>query len=186
MDYFENLVKRLLESEGYWVKQSVKVNLTKSEKKELGKPSIPRPEIDLIGYKPLENKLLIMEVKSYLDSSGVSFSEISKNYKIPEGRYKLFTCSHYRNIIFKRLVTDLYKQGLIIKNPKLVFALAAGNVHSKDEPKIKELFKSNGWFFYSPGELADAVRDFANIPYDNDPFVMTSKLLAKNTNTNDT
>ncbi len=55
MDYFENLVKRLFESEGYRVKQSVKVNLTKSEKKELGKPCIPRPEIDLIGYKPLEN-----------------------------------------------------------------------------------------------------------------------------------
>ncbi len=89
MDYFENLVKRLLESEGYRVKQSVKVNLTKSEKKELGKPGIPRPEIDLIGYKPLENKLLILEVKSYLDSSGVSFSEISKNYKTPEGRCKL-------------------------------------------------------------------------------------------------
>ncbi len=55
MDYFENLVKRLFESEGYRVKQSVKVNLTKSEKKELGKPGIPRPEIDLVGYKPLEN-----------------------------------------------------------------------------------------------------------------------------------
>jgi hypothetical protein len=29
MDYFEGIIKTLLEHEGYWVRQSFKVNLTK-------------------------------------------------------------------------------------------------------------------------------------------------------------
>ena len=58
MDYFEAIIKTLLEHEGYWVRQSFKVNLTKGEKRAIGRPSIPRPEIDLLAYKP-ENQEVI-------------------------------------------------------------------------------------------------------------------------------
>ena len=75
MDYFENVIKTLLEGEGYWVRQSFKVNLTKEEKREVGKYSIPRPEIDLLAYKPNENRLLAFEAKSFLDSPGVRLSQ---------------------------------------------------------------------------------------------------------------
>ncbi len=34
MDYFEGLIKTLLEQEGYWVRQSFKVNVTKQEKRD--------------------------------------------------------------------------------------------------------------------------------------------------------
>ncbi|WP_176465369.1 MULTISPECIES: hypothetical protein [unclassified Pseudomonas] len=71
MDYFESIIKTLLESESYWVRQSFKVNLTKEEKRNVGKHTIPRPEIDLLAYKPNQNKILAIEVKSFLDSSGV-------------------------------------------------------------------------------------------------------------------
>ncbi|WP_321326813.1 hypothetical protein [Thiomicrorhabdus sp.] len=91
MDYFENIVKRLLEEEGYWVFQSVKVNLTREEKALIGKYSMPRPEIDIVAFKPKGNKLLIIEAKSYLDSQGVKYAELNQSYEIPEGRYKLFT-----------------------------------------------------------------------------------------------
>ena len=39
MDYFEGMIKTLLESDGYWVRQSFKVNLTKEEKRNIGKHS---------------------------------------------------------------------------------------------------------------------------------------------------
>lgn len=71
MDYFESIIKTLLESESYWVRQSFKVNLTKEEKRNVGKHTIPRPEIDLLAYKPNQNKILAIEVKSFLYSSGV-------------------------------------------------------------------------------------------------------------------
>lgn len=71
MDYFESIIKTLLESESYWVRQSFKVNLTKEEKRNVGKHTIPRSEIDLLAYKPNQNKILAIEVKSFLYSSGV-------------------------------------------------------------------------------------------------------------------
>jgi hypothetical protein len=55
MELFEGIIKTLLEHEGYWVRQSFKVNLTKEEKRAIGKHSIPRPEIDLLAFKPGTN-----------------------------------------------------------------------------------------------------------------------------------
>ena len=47
MDAFEEIVKLLLETKGYWVRQDVKVDFTKDDKKSLNNASMPRPEIDL-------------------------------------------------------------------------------------------------------------------------------------------
>ena len=63
MDYFEALVKTVLEREGYWMIQSFKVELTKEEKRELGRPSTPRPEIDLLAFSPVNDQLMVIEVK---------------------------------------------------------------------------------------------------------------------------
>ena len=66
MDHFEGIIKTLLEQEGYWVRQSFKINLTKQEKRDTGKPSMPRPEIDLLAFKQSRNEILAIEVKSFL------------------------------------------------------------------------------------------------------------------------
>lgn len=81
MEYFEGIIKTLLEHEGYWVRQSFKVNLTKQEKREIGKSSLPRPEIDLLAFKPSYKEVLILEAKSYLDSPGVRLSELQNKLK---------------------------------------------------------------------------------------------------------
>lgn len=94
MDYFENIIKRLLEEEGYWVRQSVKVNLTKEEKAKVGKPTIPRPELDIVGYKAKQNEILVLEVKSFLDSPGIKFKELCETFKVPSGRYKKIQIVH--------------------------------------------------------------------------------------------
>lgn len=100
MDYFENIVKKIIEEEGYWVQQSVKVNLSKEEKKLIGKHTIPRPEIDTA-------------------------------YDIPDGRYKLFTCENYRNIVFNKLIAEYVNKGLVCKNPTIVFGLGVGKIKRK-------------------------------------------------------
>jgi hypothetical protein len=70
MDHFENIISTLLEAEGYWVRRSFKLNVTKEEKRQIGKHSIPRPEIDLLALHYSRNELLALEAKSFLDSPG--------------------------------------------------------------------------------------------------------------------
>ncbi|MEW9799677.1 hypothetical protein [Alteromonas sp. CYL-A6] len=84
-------MKTLLEYEGYWVRQSLKVNLTKQEKRDVENHSIPRPETDLLAFKPSMNMLIAYEARSYLDAQGVRLDDLKEEHDIPSGRYKLFT-----------------------------------------------------------------------------------------------
>ena len=76
MDAFEQLVSEILWMEGYWVRTSVKVELTKEEKRLIGRHSSPRWELDIcmMAYKGGENLLRVVECKSYIDSTGVRIS----------------------------------------------------------------------------------------------------------------
>lgn len=91
MNAFEELVMIYLRHRGYWVIPSVKVDITKQDKRDIGKPAMPRPEIDLVAYKAKENKLFLVEAKSYPDSYGVGFAGVSGNNARDAKRYKLFT-----------------------------------------------------------------------------------------------
>jgi len=181
MDNFEALVRLLLEQEGYWTRQSQKVNLSKEEKIEIGKPSIPRPEIDVIGYNPASNTVIAMEVKSYFDSPGVPCSELEKGpFQQPEGKYKLFTSPTYRKIVFSRLRSDLGRQGLADDNTTIKLGLAAGKVMKDRQNELKEVGERNGWVIWTPKMIASKTRALAEIGYENDPFVVTAKLLERN------
>lgn len=144
VDYFESIVKTLLENDGYWVRQSFKVNLTKEEKRDVGKPTIPRPEIDLLAYKPHVNVAYAIEAKSFLDSPGVIASALSETHKVPEGRYKLFTCDNYREIVLGRLRRDLIASGMADRKTKITLGLAAGKIHEGGYESIRNLLHSKG------------------------------------------
>lgn len=179
MEYFENMIKTLLEWEGYWVRQSFKVNLTKQEKREIGKPSIPRPEIDMLAFKPEAQEMLVIEAKSHLDSPGVRLGDLQKKCKIPEGRYKLFTCTNYRNIVFNRLKQDLRNRGMIQDDIRIKLGLVAGKIYQGRSEEIRAYVESNGWFFWSPEDVRKRVNDPAVKDYENDPIVITAKILMK-------
>lgn len=180
MDYFENILKKILEQQGKWVRQSVKIDISKEEKRQIGKHSIPRPELDLVAYVPGENKLEIWEAKSYLDSHGVRFSELNQSYEVPEGRYKFFTCDNYRNIIINRLIVDWVDSHFILPNPIIEIGLAVGNFNSNDEPDIRELFQKQGWNIIGPQEIKLAIKGFEKLGYENDPYVIASKIIFRN------
>lgn len=179
MDYFEAIIKTLLEHEGFWIRQSFKVNLTKQEKRDIGKHSIPRPEIDILAFKPEENKIIAFEAKSYLDSPGVKLSELQESYEIPEGRYKLFTCNNYRNIVFSRMKQDLINLGMGTLETKITLGLAAGNVYQSKSEEIRSLFDTNGWSFMSPENIRQKVTDLAAKGYENEPSIITAKILMR-------
>ncbi len=179
MEYFETISKTLLEHEGYWVRQSFKVNLTKNEKRQIGKASIPRPEIDLIAFKPNLQELLALETKSFFDSPGVRIDDLKNEFQIPEGRYKLFTCTNYRNIVFNRLRQDLKSMGMVNDNVTVRLGLVAGNIYQNRSKEIREYLESKKWFFWAPDDVRDKVTALAAKGYENEPAIITAKILMR-------
>jgi hypothetical protein len=45
MNAFEDIVKQRLKAEGYWVRHSVKLEISPSDKKTVGLTTVPRPEM---------------------------------------------------------------------------------------------------------------------------------------------
>jgi hypothetical protein len=177
VDYFEGIIKTILEHEGYWVRQSFKVNLTKEEKRRIGKHSIPRPEIDILAFKPESNRVIAYEAKSFLDSPGVKVADLEKSYKIPEGGYKLFTCANYRKIVFNRLKLDLIHLGMGTFDTEITLGLIAGKVYQTKSEAIRELLKRQSMEFISPEEIKEKVLKLADMGYENDPSIITAKIL---------
>lgn len=179
MDHFESLVATLLEAEGYWVKRSFKVKVTKEEKRDIGKHSIPRPEMDLLALDFAQNKVMVLEAKSYLDSPGVKLSELNQEYEIPEGRYKLFTCKNYRKIVLSRLHQDLIEQGMANTETRLTLGLVAGNVYQGKSEEVRIYMEEKGWLFWSPDDIKQKVVQLAQLGYENDPAIITAKILMR-------
>lgn len=179
MDHFESIVHTLLEAEGYWVRASYRVALSKEQKQATGKPAIPRPEIDLLALHFARNEVLALEVKSYLDSSGVKLADISKEHDATEGRYKLFTSKRYRSIVFGCLRQQLLESGAINEETTIKLGLAAGKVYRGQSDALRDHLGAAGCFFWSPEEIFTKVSALANSAYANNAATITAKILLR-------
>ena len=179
MDHFESIVATLLEADGYWVRRSFKVNLTKDEKRQIGKPSIPRPEIDLLALHAGRNEVIAFEAKSFLDSTGVKLEHLQMEHGAPEGRYKLFTSQTYRTIVLGRLQQDLVKLGMATAGTRIRLGLAAGNVNQYRSTEMRAFMTSRDWVFWSPEDIKQKVTALAARGYENDAAIITTKILLK-------
>ena len=155
MDQFETIVCDLLEIEGYWIRRSFKVDLTKEEKRRVSRPTMPRPEIDVLAYNRKKDELLIIEAKSFLDSAGVRLKQLTESHNKPERRYKLFTCEIYREIILERLRIELLNLEMISSRTKLRLGLAVGKIHRKESQQVQDFMRSRGWCFLSPEDISE-------------------------------
>src|ERR1700680_3130000 len=111
MDAFEQLVSEILWMEGYWVRTSVKGDLTKEEKRKIGRPSSPRWEIDVVAYNGRDNLLRVVECKSYLDSRGVALRAFDGSDDKLAERFKLFADDRLRSVVFERLRLQFANSG---------------------------------------------------------------------------
>lgn len=143
----------LLRHHGYWTTPSFKVELTKAEKRRIGRATTPRWELDLVAYRGSSNEVLAVECKSFLDSTGVVF----RNGKFePERRYKLFTDKTLRNIVLRRLAVQLQQTGACAPSPTVTLCLAAGKLASKtDRQGLHERFNSKGWKLFDSQWIRD-------------------------------
>ena len=188
MEHFESIVATLLEAEHYWVRRSFKVNVTKEEKRQVKKHSIPRPEIDLLALDFSRNKVIVFEAKSFLDSPGVRLADLQKEHDVQEGMYKLFTSRGYRDVVLTRLKQDLIDHGMANSKTTFTLGLAAGKVYQKkSEPPMtqiklmKEFLEKNNFVFWSPEDIKRKIEALAKPQsgYQNDPAIITAKILTR-------
>jgi hypothetical protein len=177
MDAFESLIAMLLRHDGYWTNASLKVELTKAEKRQIELPSSPRWEIDLVAYKGSTNELLAVECKSYLDSRGVVFK--NGEFESPK-RYKLFTNATLRKVVLSRLVQQLTATGACAPKPTVTLCLAVGKIASgTDAEGLDARFKSEGWRLFTDVWIRDRLLKASGQGYENDIAFVVSKLLLR-------
>lgn len=178
MDSFEQVVATLLDRAGYWVRTSVKVALTPEEKREIGRPSAPRWELDIVAYSGRTNELLVVECKSYLDSAGVRATSFDWAKAEEETRYKLFTDTVLRRVVLARLEKQLVEQGFCPAGTKATLCLAAGRIYGDPVP-LRDIFQLNGWRLFDRRWLMDGLHRLAEESYDNSVGSIVAKLLLR-------
>lgn len=179
MDAFESIIGQVLEEEKYWVRLSVKIELTVEEKRKIGKPSTPRPEIDIIALDLMENKVYLLEVKSFLDSSGVDYESVTVEQEQQEGRYKLLTSENYRNVLWNRLKNDWLDRGLINHETSVSYGLIAGKIHKNREKEFENYYKDKHWLFWGPTKIKSKIKQLSSKGYENNAVTITAKLLTR-------
>ncbi len=179
MDAFEQIIGQLLIEEKYWVRHSVKIDLTPEEKRTIKKPLTPRPEIDIVPYNTATDKIYLLEVKSYLHSPGVVYEQVAIEQDEQSGRYKLLTAKNYRDTLAKRLHADWCKSGHIRKCTKISFGLIAGKVYRNREPELREYFENQGWLFWGPAEIKSRILRLSEKGFENNSVTIAAKILTR-------
>ncbi|TKB81921.1 MAG: hypothetical protein E8D45_01380 [Nitrospira sp.] len=172
------MVAAILQRKGYWTQTSVKVDLTKAEKRRIGRHSSPRWELDVVAYKGRSNELLVVECKSFLDSAGVSCEVFQGRSRKGKKRYKLFFEPTLRKVVMSRLKKQLTHAGFCGRRPSVVLALAAGKVKG-DEAWLAEHFSRNHWKLFGPTELRAAIEALQDSGYENSVASVVTKLLLR-------
>ena len=179
MDAFEKIIGQLLQEQKYWVRHSVKIELSPEEKKAINKPSTPRPEIDIAAYNVNEDTLYLLEVKSYLDSPGVVYEEVAIEQEEQSGRYKLLTSKNYRAVLEFRLKVDWVKAGYIGCETIISYGLIAGNIYRNREAELQQYFDGKNWLFWGPSLIKEKILALAAKGYENNAVTIAAKILTR-------
>ena len=141
------------------------------------RPTMPRPEIDLVAYHGGRNHLLALECKSYLDSRGVTYGEVCGD--VGSTTYKLFRRPALRDIVLERLAKQSIDEGLCPPGVTVQLGMVAGKVAGSDEPKLRALFATRGWYFEGPSWLKCRIERLSTGSYENQVASVVSKLLLR-------
>ena len=180
MDAFETIVAEIAARQGYWVRQSVWVDLTEEDRQLLGgarSTNLRRINLDVVGYNSRDNEVLVIECKSFLDSPGVRYQSFVEG-GAHAGLYKLFTNPTWREVVLNRLRAHLEPRCA----PGFTFTLclACGNIAVGDEPALIEHFARNSWCLWTPRWLRQRLVEMKQSRYENNLAMITAKLLLRN------
>ena len=182
MDAFETVVQMLLEREGYWVRTSYKVALTKEDKRRIRRPSSPRWELDVVAYRGKSNELLVFECKSFLDSRGVCADDLIRSHRTGGGgTYKLFTERTTRTVVLRRLASALVHDGACRSRPRVRLGLVAGRIPAKDRERLKRYFDEQNWELWDDSRLRSMLSVLSEGSYENHVAAVVAKLILRET-----
>jgi hypothetical protein len=180
MDAFEQVIGEILWRMGYWVRTSVKVELTKEEKRSIELPSSPRWELDVVAYKASDNSLLAVECKSFLDSPGVKLHAFDGSNAKAAKKFKLFNKPQLRTVVFDRLKKQLVDSGSCLPDPTVTLCLACGRIASDaNRVGLQKHFVAQGWELWDETWLHDRLREMAGGGYENQVSAVVAKLLLR-------
>ncbi len=180
MNAFEEIVAGLLWQEGYWVNIGYKINLSKVKKTEIGKYSMPRPEIDILAYRVCDNLLLWVECKSYLDSRGVKFQALTGEDVASAERFKIFTKPEYRRIVTEELIKQVEETKLTLPNPSVGYCLVTGRIATDyDREKLHKHFTERGWILYDESWIKKGLERLSKSGYEDDVAIIVAKLFSR-------
>ncbi|MHB8629465.1 MAG: hypothetical protein ACYDBJ_23895 [Aggregatilineales bacterium] len=181
MDAFEEIVAGLFRhgEKKYWTWLNYKIDLTKDEKVQVENYSMPRPEIDILAYRPADNEVLWIECKSYLNSPGLRLDHFINGTGI-EHIPKVFVDSKYREVVTKALLRQLDEAGLAHPAPVVHYYLVAGNIHGVTPGKFEEYsqhFREKGWTLWGLSQIQKEIDHLKGLDYENDVAIMMAKLM---------
>jgi hypothetical protein len=182
MNAFEQVVSDILRMEGYWVHNSVKVEITKEEKRKIGRHSSPRWELDVVAYSGSDNILRIVECKSYLDSPGVRLRGVDGSDPKEAKRYKLFADPTLYDVISNRLKIQFVKSGTCPSDARIKLCLACGRIVSEsDRIGLHTLFREKKWDLWDEHWLRDRLEKMAepDFGYEDQITAIVAKLLLR-------
>lgn len=180
MDAFEQLVSEILWMQGYWVRTSVKVELTKTEKRQIDRPSSPRWELDIVAYSGRDNLLRVIECKSYLDSRGVALRAFDGSDTKSAERFKLFANDKLREVVFNRLRLQFAESGACQPNAEIKLCLACGRIATDvDRAGLHAHFEQKGWELWDEPWLRARLKDMSDRGYENQVSAVVVKLLLR-------
>jgi hypothetical protein len=166
MNAFEQVVSDILRMEGYWVRNSVKVEITKEEKRKIDRHSSPRWELDVVAYSGRDNIVRIVECKSYLDSPGVRLRGFDGSDPKAAERYKLFADQTLYDVISNRLKIQFVKSGACPSDARIKLCLACGRIASEsDRFGLHTLFEEKEWDLWDEHWLRDRLEKMADPDY---------------------
>jgi len=152
--------------EWYWVRNSVKVTLTKNEKDKIDRPSSPRWELDVVAYSGRDNILRIVECKSYMDSHGVHLRGLDGSDPKEAKHYKLFSDPTLYKVISNRLKAQFVKSGACPSSARTKLCLACGRIASeRDRIGLEMLFKKKKWDLWDEHWLRNRLEQMADPAY---------------------
>jgi hypothetical protein len=182
MNAFESVVASVLQRQGFWVLTNFKVDLTKEEKRKIGRPSSPRWDLDVVAYSGRNNEVRVVECKSYLDSPGVNCEEWEDGApRSKRSYYKLFFEPALRQVIFERLSRQLVGLGFCAPDPHVILCLAAGKIQSRagGEARLREIFEQKGWLLIGPADIRKELERLRKLPYEDSVVAIVAKVLLR-------
>jgi hypothetical protein len=154
--------------------------LTKEEKRQIGRPSSPRWELDIVAYNGRDNLLKVVECKSYLDSRGVALRAFDGSDDKSAERFKLFADDNLRDVVFQRLRLQFADTGACRPNADIKLCLACGRIATDaDRVGLHRHFVEKNWELWDEPWLRERLKLMSDSGYENQVSAVVAKLLLR-------